>query len=82
MTLKFDKNMNGEIIVSVTEGTSNLEFSYIDLVKQLLIKNIPSLLFTDKILEDEKAQITTLFDKISKIAKPEDDSSTEITEQF
>lgn len=82
MTLKFDKNENGEIIVSVTEGTSILEFSYIAMIKQLLNKKVPSVEFTDKILEDEKTQITTLFEKIAKIAKPEEDNSTEATEQF
>lgn len=82
MTLKFDKNENGEITVSVTEGTSVLEFSYIAMVKQLLNKNVPSVEFTDMILEDEKAQITTLFQKIAIIAKPEEDNSTEATEQF
>ena len=82
MTLKFDKNENGEITVSITEGTSVLEFSYIAMVKQLLNKNVPSVEFTDKILEDEKAQITALFQKIARIAKPEEDNSTEATEQF
>lgn len=82
MTLKFDKNENGEITVSVTEGTFILEFSYIAMIKQLLNKNVPSVEFTDKILEDEKAQITALFQKIAKIAKPEEDNSTEATEQF
>ena len=71
MTLKFDKNENGEIIVSVTEGTTIQEFSYIAMIKHLLNKNVPLVEFTDKILEEEKNQITLLFEKIAKIAKPD-----------
>lgn len=40
MTLNFDKNDNGEIIVSVAEGTQTFDFSYIDLIKNLLNKRL------------------------------------------
>lgn len=82
MTLKFDKNENGEVTVVVSEGTDVLVFSYIEMIKQLLNKQVPTITFTDKLLDEEKAQINELFDKIKKIAIPEKQNNTEVTEQF
>lgn len=82
MTLKFDKNENGEVTVAVSEGTDVLVFSYIEMIKQLLNKQVPTITFTEKILDEEKAQINELFDKIKKIAIPEEQNNSGTTEQF
>lgn len=82
MTVKFDKNENGEIIVSVTEGTDTLQFSYIEMIKQLLNKKSVSISFSDQILAEEKSQIEELFDKINRLAIPTENNTTEQTEQF
>lgn len=82
MKLTFDKSANGEISVTVTEGTQTVAFSYISLIKSILNKQDVTCEFTDNIEENEKKQILELVVDINNIAKPEDVNTTEAVEQF
>lgn len=82
MKLKFDKGANGEISVVINEGTETFDFSYITLIKGLLNKQEVSCEFTGAVETEEQKQILELMAEINKLAKPDENNSTEIVEQF
>lgn len=82
MKLKFDKGANGEISVVINEGTETLDFSYITLIKGLLNKQDVTCEFTGAVEAEEQKQILELMAEINKLAKPDENNSTEIVEQF
>lgn len=82
MKLKFDKSVNGEISVVINEGTESFDFSYITLIKGMLNKQALSCEFSGTVEEEEQKQILELIADINKLAKPDDNNTTEIVEQF
>lgn len=82
MKLKFDKGTNGEISVVINEGTESFDFSYIALIKGMLNKQELSCEFSGTVEAEEQKQISELIADINRLAKPSDNNTTEIVEQF
>lgn len=72
MKLIFTKDVNSEINVQLQRGTVAEEFTYTEMVKQLLIdKKFDETDFTD-LSDEEKGKIQSMLDKITEVFKEED----------
>lgn len=67
MKLIFQKNGDNEISVQIQKGTIIVDFSYIEMVRQLLENNIFEEVDFGNLSEDEKVKIQSMLDKICKI---------------
>lgn len=76
MRLVFTKDNNDDIKAQIHTGTILTDFSYVEMVKQLIEnKEIDDVSF-DGIEDDEKTKIEEMLDEISKVfAEEEDDNS-------
>ena len=74
MKLIFSKDDNNEISLQLQRGTTVEDFSYIEMVRQLLEKNVfenPD--FVGSFSDEEQGKIQTMLDKISKILEDNND---------
>jgi hypothetical protein len=78
MKLLFKKNDSADIEVSMFVGTTEVPFSYIEMIKCLIIGESMDSEFHETISEEEQAQIKDVLKEIDRIAK-EKDSSEEST---
>lgn len=76
MRLVFTKDSNDDIKAQIHTGTILTDFSYVEMVKQLIEnKEIDDVSF-DAIEDDEKTKIEEMLDEISKVfAEEADDNS-------
>lgn len=67
MKLKFYKNENNEISLKIQRGTTFEDFSYIEMVSQLLQDKTFEDTDFGNLSEDEKGKIQKMLDKINNI---------------
>jgi hypothetical protein len=79
MKLIFTKDVNNEINVQLQKGTIIEEFSYTEMVGQLLTQNVfDDTVFTNLTVEEE-AKIQSMLDKITAVFKEVEDTEKEGT---
>ena len=72
MKLIFTKDANNEINVQLKKGTVVEEFSYTEMVSQLLTHNVFDDTDFTNLTEDEQAKIQSMLDKISAVFQDEE----------
>ena len=81
MKLIFTKDTNNEINVQLQKGTVIEDFSYTEMVSQLLTNNVFDDTDFTNLSEDEQAKIQSMLDKISAVFQDEEvEGSEEETE--
>lgn len=75
MKLIFTKNANSEIDVQLQKGTVAEDFTYTEMVRQLLVdRKFEETEFTN-LSDEEKEKIQNMLDKITEVFKEEEDQS-------
>ncbi|HEX8334332.1 MAG TPA: hypothetical protein VF622_17045 [Segetibacter sp.] len=72
MKLIFKKDENKEINIKIQKGTIAEDFTYIEMIKQLLAHNDFNDTDFTNLSEDEKERLTVMLAKISNIFKEEE----------
>lgn len=72
MKLIFTKDTNNEINVQLQKGTVIEDFSYTEMISQLLTQNIFDDTDFTNLSEDEQAKIKGMLDKISAVFQEEE----------
>ena len=80
MKLLFNKEDNNDITVKIQQGTVPVDFTYTEMIKQLLENNTINDTDFGKLLDDEKDNLEEMLNKISEIFDEEEESEEE-TEQ-
>jgi len=80
MKLIFTKDANNEINVQLQKGTVVEDFSYTEMVSQLLISNVFDDTDFTNLSEEEQAKIQTMLDKISAVFQDEEEDNEEDNE--
>ena len=78
---RFSKNEDDNIDIQIVSGATTIDFTYVDMVKELMVNNsIEEPVFDDgAVSEDEKERIKTMLKKISEvISEVENDDESEI----
>lgn len=75
MKLIFTKDANNEINVQLQKGTVAEDFSYTEMVSQLLTSNVFDDTDFTNISEEEQAKIQTMLDKISAVFQDEEENN-------
>lgn len=78
MKLIFTKDANNEINVQLQKGTIVEQFSYIEMVNQLLTQNVFDDTDFTNLSEEEQAKIQNMLDKISEIFQDEDEKEENV----
>ncbi len=73
MKLIFTKEANNEINVQLQKGTVIEDFSYTEMVNQLLIDDVFDDTDFTNLLDDEQEKIKSMLDKISAVFQDEED---------
>lgn len=82
MKLLFTKEENGDIKAQIQQGTIAIDFSYTEMVKQLLDNNeIDDVDFVD-LDEDEKGKINEMLEKIRQVFIEEENSDEDLLEDL
>jgi hypothetical protein len=71
MKLIFNKEDNNDITVKIQQGTIPIEFTYTEMIKQLLENNIIDDTDFGNLTEDEQKNLKDMLDKISNIFEEE-----------
>jgi hypothetical protein len=77
MKLIFTKDANNEINVQLQKGTVIEDFSYTEMVSQLLTQNVFDDTDFTNLSDDEQAKIKSMLDKISAVFQDEDVEESE-----
>ncbi len=77
MKLIFTKDANNEINVQLQKGTVVEDFSYTEMVSQLLTSNVFDDTDFTNLSEEEQAKIQTMLDKISAVFQDEEEDNNE-----
>lgn len=80
MKLLFNKENNNDITVKIQQGTVPVEFTYTEMIKQLLENNTIDDTDFGNLLDDEKENLEEMLNKISEIFDEEEECGEE-TEQ-
>lgn len=80
MKLLFNKEDNNDITVKIQQGTVAVEFTYTEMIKQLLENNTIDDTDFGNLLDDEKENLEEMLNKISGIFDEEEEGGEE-TEQ-
>jgi hypothetical protein len=72
MKLIFTKDANNEINVQLQKGTVIEDFSYTEMVSQLLTQNVFDDTDFTNLSEEEQAKIKSMLDKISAVFQDEE----------
>lgn len=75
MKLIFTKDANNEINVQIQKGTVVEDFSYTEMVSQLLISNVFDDTDFTNLSEEEQAKIQSMLHKISAVFQEEDNET-------
>lgn len=77
MKLIFTKDANNEINVQLQKGTVIEDFSYTEMVSQLLTNNVFDDTDFTNLSEEEQVKIQTMLDKISAVFHNEEEEDNE-----
>lgn len=72
MKLLFNKEDNNDITVKIQQGTVPVEFTYTEMIKQLLENNTITDTDFGNLLDDEKENLEDMLTKISDIFNEEE----------
>lgn len=72
MKLIFNKEANNEITVKIQKGTVAVDFTYIEMIKQLLEDNTIEETSFNNLTEDEEACLNEMLTKVSQIFNEEE----------
>jgi len=76
MKLYFSKDSSNEIVVKMSTSTVVEEFSYVEMIKNLLLDNkFDATDFSDDITEDEKDRIETMLSSINESIEKEEEEN-------
>lgn len=75
MKLIFTKDAKNEINVQLQKGTIVEDFSYTEMVSQLLISNVFDDTDFTNLSEEEQAKIQSMLDKISTVFQDEEEDN-------
>jgi hypothetical protein len=81
MKLIFTKDSNNEINVQLQNGTVVEDFSYTEMIRQLLIHNVFDDTEFTNLSEDEQTKVKGMLDKISAVFQEEEENEAENKEQ-
>jgi hypothetical protein len=81
MKLIFNKEENNDITVKIQQGTIPIEFTYTEMIKQLLKNNTIDNTDFGNITDDEKKNLEDMLAKISNIFEEEEEEEEEEQEQ-
>lgn len=81
MKLLFNKEDNNDITVKIQQGTVAVEFTYTEMIKQLLENNTIDDTDFGNLLDDEKENLEDMLNKISEIFDEEEEDDEEIEQQ-
>ena len=77
MKLFFNKEENNDITVKIQQGTIPVEFTYTEMVKQLLENNAIDDTDFGNLTEEEEKSLKEMLGKISKIFEEEENTESE-----
>jgi hypothetical protein len=77
MKLLFNKEDNNDITVKIQQGTIPVEFTYTEMIKQLLENNTIDDTDFGNLLDDEKENLEEMLGKISEIFNEEEEDGEE-----
>lgn len=77
MKLFFNKEENNDITVKIQQGTIPVEFTYTEMVKQLLENNAIDDIYFGNLTEEEEKSLKEMLGKISKIFEEEENTESE-----
>lgn len=77
MKLIFTKNEDNEIDVKLQKGTIAEDFTYIEMIKQLLASNNFDDTEFKNLTNDEEARLKTMLDKITSVFKEDEENEPE-----
>lgn len=69
MKLHFSKNENGDILVQIEQGTILINFNYIEMLSQLIIKNEIEESEWGNLDEEERLKLRELLQQITNAVK-------------
>ncbi len=81
MKLLFNKEDNNDITVKIQQGTIPVEFTYTEMIKQLLENNTIDDTDFGNLLDDEKENLKEMLGKISEIFNEEEETGQEIGQE-
>nr|BFF39704.1 hypothetical protein BACY1_15090 [Tenacibaculum mesophilum] len=71
MKLIFNKEQNNDITVKIQQGTITVDFTYTEMIKQLLEDNVIDETDFGNLSEDEKENLEEMLGKVSEIFSEE-----------
>lgn len=77
MKLLFNKEDNNDITVKIQQGTVPVEFTYTEMIKQLLENNTTDDTDFGNLVDDEKENLKEMLNKISRIFDGEEEDGEE-----
>jgi hypothetical protein len=81
MKLVFKKNEAQEVAVTMFKGTSEIQFSYIEMIKALLAGEPLDRDFDENFSEEEQAQINAVLQEIENTSKENNETEPEAVAQ-
>jgi len=81
MKLLFNKEDNNDITVKIQQGTVPVEFTYTEMIKQLLENNTIDDTDFGNLSSDEKENLEDMLNKISEIFNEEEEDEQEIEQE-
>ncbi|KOY52410.1 hypothetical protein [Polaribacter dokdonensis] len=81
MKLIFNKEDNNDITVKIQQGTIPVEFTYTEMIKQLLENNTIDDTDFGNLSDEEKQNLEDMLEKISNIFDEEEDTEVENVEE-
>jgi hypothetical protein len=81
MKLLFNKEDNTDITVKIQQGTVPIEFTYTEMIKQLLENNTIDDTDFGNLSDDEQENLEDMLNKISEIFNEEEEDEQEIEQE-
>jgi hypothetical protein len=81
MKLLFNKEDNNDITVKIQQGTVPIEFTYTEMIKQLLETNTIDDTDFGNLSDDEQENLEDMLNKISEIFNEEEEDEQEIEQE-
>ena len=78
MKLIIFKDENDELLIKMAKGTIEEEFSYVEMLKELLNNNkFEETIYEKGVSESEKERIESMLNQINEVIEAESDNDTE-----
>lgn len=81
MKLLFNKEDNNDITLKIQQGTVPVEFTYTEMIKQLLENNTIDDTDFGNLLDDEKENLEEMLGKISEIFNKDEEDGEETDQE-